>query len=310
MRAFEPGIGGDADLAGIVRVLAVEHARAPELRPRPADRIARRSAARSRWRPSASSPAPPTIDDRPLRRPQHFLQLGHLRLTRPDRRRLGARRVRDRRCFDQHVLGQRDHDRPRTALHRDVIGALHDFGNPRRVRDLGRPFGRRAEEGAVVHLLERAAPRHRALDLADEEDHRRAVVFGDMHAVGGVGRSGAARDETDARPTRQPARRQRHHRGAGLLSADRDLDGRIVERIERCEIGFARHAIEALDPLSDELIDENLPARAGGRRWRHETLPTASEGLGARSASSAPEFQSSPRWRRLRMRQRNVMFLK
>ena len=85
---------------------------------------------------------------------------------------------------------------------------------------------------------------------------------------------------------------------------------RIVERIERGEIGFARHAIEPLDPLSDELIDENLPARAGGRRWRHETLPTASERLGARSASSAPEFQSSPRWRRLRMRQRNVMFLK
>ena len=88
---------------------------------------------------------------------------------------------------------------------------------------------------------------------------------------------------------------------------------RIVERVERGEIGFARHAIDALDPLRDELIDENLAAGAGGRRWRQRrNLRQGRAKGGARSASSAPEFQSrSPRWRgRLRMRQRNVMFLK
>ena len=129
--------------------------------------------------------------------------------------------------------------------------------------DLRRPFRGRTEEGAIVHLLEGAAPEHGALDLADEQDHRRAVVFGDVDAVGGVGGSRPARDEADSRPVCQPPRRQRHHRRARLLPADRDLDAGIIERIERREIGFARHAIDPPDALFDELVDKNLAARAG-----------------------------------------------
>ena len=44
----------------------------------------------------------------------------------------------------------------------------------------------------------------RALDLADEQDHRRGIVLGDMDAVGGVGRAGPAGDKADARPAGQP----------------------------------------------------------------------------------------------------------
>ena len=168
--------------------------------------------------------------------------------------------------------GKRDHDRAGAALHRDVVGALDDLGNLRGGLDLRRPFGGRAEEGAVIHLLERAAPEHRALDLADEQDHRRAVVLGDMDAVGRVGRAGAAGDEADPGPAGEASGRQRHHRRARLLPADRDLDARIVKRVERGEIGLAGHAIDALDALRDQLIHENLPAGPGGRRRRHEAL--------------------------------------
>ncbi len=72
----------------------------------------------------------------------------------------------------KHVLGQRDDDRAGAPLHRHVEGALDDLGGAGGIVDLGRPFGGRAEEGAIIHLLEGAPPLHRPLDLADEQDHR------------------------------------------------------------------------------------------------------------------------------------------
>ena len=86
--------------------------------------------------------------DRPLRRPQHLLQFGHLRKARPDRDRLGARRVRHGRHFRQHVLGQRDHDRARPALHRDVKRALDNLRDLRGGLDLRRELCGRGEQSA------------------------------------------------------------------------------------------------------------------------------------------------------------------
>ena len=40
-----------------------------------------------------------------------------------------------------------------------------------------------AEEGLVVDFLEGLALAHAALDLADEQDHRRRILGGDMDAV-------------------------------------------------------------------------------------------------------------------------------
>ena len=73
------------------------------------------------------------------------------------------------------------------------------------------------------------------------------------------------------RPVSRPSV-SRHHRRARLLPADRDLDAGIVERIERREIGFARHAIDPLDALLDELVDEDLAAGAGIRVGHHGSL--------------------------------------
>ena len=153
-----------------------------------------------------------------------------------------------------------------------MIGALHDLGDLRRALDFGHPFGGRAEHRAIVHLLKRAATAHGPLDLADEQDHRRAVVLGDMDAVRGVGGAGAAGDEADAGPPGQPADDSRHDRRSRLLAADRHLDLGVVERVERGEIGFAGDAIDPLNPLRDQLVDEDLAAGAGFRGVGHGRL--------------------------------------
>ena len=142
-------------------------------------------------------------------------------------------------------------------------GALDDLRQAGGILDFGRPFGGRAEEGAIVHLLEGAAAAHGALDLADEQHQRRRIVLGDMDAMGGVGRARPAGDEADSGAAGQPAVGQRHDRRPGLLAADRHRDLGVVERVERGEIGLARHAIDPLDPLRDQLIDEDPAAGAG-----------------------------------------------
>ena len=164
--------------------------------------------------------------------------------------------------LDEHVLRQRDHDRARPSLHGDVERAVDDLGNLGRALDLRRPFGDRAEKGAVVHLLEGPAADHRPFDLSDEQDHRSGVVLGDVDAVRGVGRARAAGDETHPRPAGQAALGQRHHRRPRLLSADDHLDRGIVHGVERGKIGFAGYTIDSFDPLGCELVDEDLPAGA------------------------------------------------
>ena len=141
--------------------------------------------------------------DRPLSAPEQLLQLGHLCETGPNRDRNRARRIDHRGWLKKHVLGQRDHHRSRPSLHCDVKGTMDDFGDLRGSLDLGDPFGCRAEKAPIVHLLKGAAPEHCTLDLADEQDHRRGIVFGDMDAVRGVGCAWTAGDEANSWSSRQ-----------------------------------------------------------------------------------------------------------
>ena len=205
-RAFSFGLIGEADLAAIVRVLAVERAGAAELR---GDRQIEALGEAQHGGGRLVRPAGTADDgDRALGRPQPLLQFRHLRQARPDRRGFGARRVDDLGDLGQHVLGQRDDHRAGAALHGDSARrAARLRGFARRSSISVAHFVDRAEHGAIVHLLKGAAAAHRPLDLADEQDHRRAVVLGDMDAMRGVGGAGAARDEADSRPPGQPARR-------------------------------------------------------------------------------------------------------
>ena len=127
---FQLGIDREADFAGEILMLAVECARAPEGTGH-GQVEAFGEPGKGGARPLGPSAAAEN-GNRALGRPEHLLQLGHLRKARPDRDRLGARGVRHGRHFRQHVLGQRDHDRARPALHRRVKRALDNFGDLRR----------------------------------------------------------------------------------------------------------------------------------------------------------------------------------
>ena len=114
----------------------------------------------------------------------------------------------------QHVLGQHQHDRAGPALHRGVEGARDVFGQAVGVVDLADPLGHAQRAGAehlpVVDLLEGLAVALVAGHLADEQDHRRAVLERGVHADAGVGRARAAGHEADARPAAELALRLGH----------------------------------------------------------------------------------------------------
>ena len=94
--------------------------------------------------------------------------------------RLDPRRIGDVGGVVEHVLGQRDHHRAGASLHRDAERARDDFRDARGVVDLDHPLGQRAERRAVIEFLERFAVAHAALDLADEQDHRRRILHRDV----------------------------------------------------------------------------------------------------------------------------------
>jgi hypothetical protein len=121
---------------------------------------------------------------RPPRLRQHRPQARDVIPGRGRRGRNDARRVRHGRDVVEHVLRQGDHDGARAALHRDPEGPGEDLRDARGVVDLHRPLGDAAEHLPVIDLLERLAIPHPPGDLADEQDHRRRILAGDVHAGG------------------------------------------------------------------------------------------------------------------------------
>ena len=135
-------------------------------------------------------------------------------------------------------------------------------GSARRIVDLGDPFGERAEHRAVVDLLERLALAHAARDLADEQDHRRRILLGDVDAGEALVAPGPrVTKQMPGRPVSLPCG-LRHHGRAALLPADGDGDVGVVQRVEHREKAFARHAEQVLDAVDDQLVDQDLAAGA------------------------------------------------
>ena len=254
-------IDAEADVAGIARMQRVDQMRAAEGgRDRHGEALGK---ARERGGRGLRPAAAAGQHDRRFRGPEKLLQLRHVGKPGPGLDRLERRRVGHRHALDQHVLGQRDHHRAGAAVAGGVEGARDDLGDARRIVDLGRPLRHRAEHRAVVELLERLALAHLARDLADEHDQRRGILPGDVDAGRGVGGARAAGDEDDARPAGDLADGLRHHRRAALLAADGELDRPVVERVERREIAFARHAEHVLHAVDEQLIDQDFAAGAG-----------------------------------------------
>ncbi len=180
------------------------------------------------------------------------------RLAEPDRlaQRLGIRPGR------QHVLGQRDDDRAGPSIDRRGPGAGEDFGNALHPVDLHRPLGNGAEHRAVVDFLKRLASLHVGAHLPHEEQHRHAVLHGGVHTDRPVGGARPPGHEADPRLTCQLAPGSGHERRTALVSAQNKIQNTVgvVERIERRQKAFARHA-EALSRAQvDEAFDQNLSA--------------------------------------------------
>ena len=170
--------------------------------------------------------------------------------------------VGDGRVLGEHVLGQREDDRAGSAGGRDLEGAPDELRQAPRVDDLLRPLAQRRERGAGVELLEGLAAELAARDLADQVEHRRGVLERGVHADRAVHRSGTPRDEAHARAAGELPVGGRHVRRARLVAGVDEPDRRVVQRVERREVALARDPVDHLDAVADELVDEDLPARA------------------------------------------------
>ena len=190
----------------------------------------------------------------------------------------GAPCVRHFRAGHEHVFRQREDDGAGTAARRHLERARHVFGDALGAVDLRDPLRHLAVHAAVVDFLERFAVHEVGADLADEQDHRRGILVRGVHADGGVGRPGAARDEADAGLARQLAVGLGHERGAAFLAVDDEADVRVVQRVQHVEIAFAGHAEGGVHAVDLERIDQDLAAAAGGVRHGEVILITMESG--------------------------------
>jgi hypothetical protein len=263
VRVAHPGrqlrVGGDADVAHVVRMGVVE-VRLAAKRGADGQRVGLGKAAEvvaGRGVPSAAA------DDGqgPLGAVQHVLQAYQVAGPRVGLDRLVGIGRANLDLVAQHVLRQRQDHGARPAAGRGGEGTGQELGHALGLVDLGHPFGHLAEHAPVVDLLEGLALGHVAGDLADEQNHRRRVLEGDVHPGGRVGGAGSTGDHADPGTARQLAGRFCHHRRAALLTAGRDRDfRRIVKRIEHREIAFTRHAEDVIGAMHPQGLDQQLSA--------------------------------------------------
>jgi hypothetical protein len=152
--------------------------------------------------------------------------------------------------------------RPGPAAGRQRARPRHHLRHPRGAFDLGRPLGHGAEHLPVVELLEALAAGVAPRDLAHQQEHRRRVLEGGVHADAHVRRARPAGDEADPRPARELAVGLGHVRGTRLVAGDDQADGGVVQRVEHREVALARDAEGDLRPVALELVAEDLRARA------------------------------------------------
>jgi hypothetical protein len=125
-----------------------------------------------------------------------------------------------------HVFRQRQHHGTRSSRSGRLKRTEHILESGR-ILDLRGPLGERPEHLPVVDLLKRFAVEERAIDLADEEHHRRRVLHRRVHADARVSGARPAGHEADARPARQPAIGLCHVRRGAFMLADDDVALRV-----------------------------------------------------------------------------------
>ncbi|OIQ79966.1 hypothetical protein GALL_382800 [mine drainage metagenome] len=256
----------EAELADVVLAAVVEQvlaAKAGDHRQR-----ARRGERVQRVAPGALPARSADDEQRTLRRGQPLLQFGQRGSARGDPR--GRRHgrcvgdVRDVGAGVQQVVGQHDDDRAGAPAARHRVGTgdgRRELVDAARLRD---PFGDGAEHRRVVDFLERLAAEESAVDLADEQDHRRRILARGVQPVARVRRSGAPRDETQAGFAGQLAVGVGHVRRRAFVARDHGADRRRRgQRVEHRQEALAGDAIDEFGAFANQRVDQDLAAVAG-----------------------------------------------
>ena len=210
-------------------------------------------------------------------------RFGNLRGT-GERRRLGQ--------VGQHVLGQGDHHGAGTAGGGLCPGAGEQFGNAFDPVDLDRPFRHRAKDRAVIDLLKRLAFAHVGADLADKEQHGRAVLHRRMHTDRSIGGPWSAGDETDpGLPGQFAPGRRRKGRTAFVPAQDViQTSGRIMQGVQNGEVTLAGNAEPLGRAESDQALDQKLSAVA-----LHLAAPSCPPRGGRFGRTMPPSFRAGNR---------------
>ena len=285
----QPEVAGVAGVGVVEAILAAERRRGGErVRFHESGEIV----ARAR-RPAAAAGDDQRATGVGQQRPQ-----GRKRVGGDPRSHRGVRpRVGDHDLLGQHVLGQGHGHRSRPSGARPVERLAHELGDAGRIVDLRDPLAQRLEEPPVLDLLERLAIGVPALDLADEQHHRRRVLGGVVEPDRRVAGAGAAGDHDDARPPRQLAVGLRHVGGAALVPAGDGRDGvaRVVEGVERREEALARHAEDGVDAMDAKRVDQDPAAGAPAilHHVRHRVGRNSRANRGARILAHNMQRESS-----------------
>ncbi len=194
---------------------------------------------------------------------QHLQEFRHCAIVWCSLRDAHRRRIGHIGRAEEQVFRQGHHHRTHAARHRTGEGAADDFRNPLDGIDLGGPFGEAAEHLPIVHFLEALAAHRVGRHLTHEEDHRRGVLARGVHAIGSVCCARSAGHEGDARPTLELAVGIRHVRRCALMPRDDGADaGMLMQGIEHRQITLARHAVDRVNGVATQGLDEDLAAVA------------------------------------------------
>jgi len=236
------------------------------------------SARRARSGIAAGSERAADPDQRTLGPLQHRGQPVKVFRARPGEGR-GSRRV-ERRLglLLEQILGQDHRDRAGGAALGDVEGAGDGLARHLRLVHLDDQLGDVGQQPRVVLLLQGETPEIPALHLPDQHHHRRRVVVGGVQADHAVGEARTARDDADAgAPLAHAPVGGGHERGTPLVAAD-DQAGAVVvdQRVGQAEIALARHAVDQVDVVGVETVDQQARDRAA-----HGSLQMVVSGCGS-----------------------------
>ena len=189
----------------------------------------------------------------------------------------GVRHRRDlagRRLRPENRVGRRQW--PRDLIVEDVLGKHHDHRSGRArgaaregphhdlrdlfgIGDLPHRLGDGAEELAIVDFLEGAPAPFVARHLAHQQDHRHRILLGNMEGDRAIGGAGSARHHEAGGTAGHLGLGNGHEAGTELMAAHHGGQRLgVVERIEQRQIAFARHAIEALQLLRFQSLDDDI----------------------------------------------------